>query len=203
MRLNLSDEPVTAELLAEGLRRTGSARIAVNGTSMHPTLPMGWRIHLRPATGDDLRPGEIAVFRTEHHLTVHRLVWIERGSAGKVLVFRGDYNRLRERVPPSAVLARVVAIEVPSPRHGYEKVVPLEGDALSLFYGTCWAVHRLLGQSSRRRARRGRRRGSWGARPGACSRPPSGCCRCCCRSAARRGPAAQDGPAVPGAASAA
>src|SRR5262245_46568880 len=103
MRLNLSDEPVTAELLAEGLRRTGSARITVNGTSMHPTLQMGWRIFLRPARGEDLKPGEIAVFRTEHHLTVHRLVWIEKGSGATVLVFRGDYNRVRERVPLSAV----------------------------------------------------------------------------------------------------
>jgi signal peptidase I len=144
MRLNLSDQPVTAELLAEGLRRTGSALIAVNGASMHPTLQMGWRIYLRPATGDDLKPGEIAVFRTEHHLTVHRLVWIEESPAGKTLVFRGDFNRVRERVPASAVLARVVAVEVPGARRGMEKVVALEGDALSLFYGTCWAVRRLL-----------------------------------------------------------
>lgn len=145
MRLNLSDQPVTAELLAEGLHRTGSARIAVNGTSMHPTLQMGWRVYLRPATGDDLKPGEIAVFRTEHHLTVHRLVWIEKGPTGTTLVFRGDFNRLRERVPPSAVVARVVAVEVPGPRRGMEKVVALEGDALSMFYGAGWALRRLLG----------------------------------------------------------
>src|SRR5262245_45518787 len=113
MRLNLSDAPITAELLAEALRRTGTARIAVNGTSMHPTLQMGWGIYLKPAQGADLRPGDIAVFRTEHNLTVHRLVWIERGANGDTLVFRGDYNRLRERVPPSAVVARVVAVEVP------------------------------------------------------------------------------------------
>jgi signal peptidase I len=145
MRLNLSDQPVTAELLAEGLRRTGSAVIAVNGTSMHPTLQMGWRVYLRPATGDDLRPGEIAVFRTEHHLTIHRLVWIEKRPEGTTLVFRGDYNRRRERVPPSAVVARVAAIEIPGTRRGMEKVVPIEGDVLALFYGACWAVRRMLG----------------------------------------------------------
>jgi signal peptidase I len=144
MRLNLSDEPVTAELLAEGLRRSGTACIAVNGTSMHPTLQMGWRIYLRPATGDDLKPGDIAVFRTEHHLTVHRLVWIEPGDGGKILVFRGDYNRLRERVPVAAVVARVVAIEIPGTRRGLEKVVALEGDALSLLYRSSWTLYRLL-----------------------------------------------------------
>src|SRR4029077_15285364 len=51
MKLNLSDEPLTAELLAEALGRTGSAVISVNGTSMHPTLQFGWRVYLRPARG--------------------------------------------------------------------------------------------------------------------------------------------------------
>ena len=144
MRLNLSDKPVTAELLAEGLRRTGTARITVNGSSMHPTLQMGWGIYLKPVEGTDLRPGDIAVFRTEQNLTVHRLVWIETGADGPILVFRGDYNRLRERVPPSAVVARVVAVEVPGRKRGMDKVVTLEGDVLTLFYRGSWLVYRAL-----------------------------------------------------------
>jgi len=144
MRLNLSDEPVTAELLSEALNRTGSARIAVNGTSMHPTLQMGWWIFLKPAGGGDLKPGEIALFRTEHNLTVHRLVWIERRAAGDTLVFRGDHNRVRERVPPAAVIARVVAVEVPGARRGLERVVALDHDALSLFYRGTYGVYSML-----------------------------------------------------------
>ena len=144
MRLNLSDDPITAELLVEALARSGSALISVNGTSMHPTLQMGWRIYLRPATGDDLAPGEIAVFRTEHHLAVHRLVFIEGEGDARRLVFRGDHNRVRERVPSSAVVARVVAVEVPGVQHGLERVVALESDALGWFYRTTWAAHRLL-----------------------------------------------------------
>jgi signal peptidase I len=144
MRLNLSDEPITAELLAESLRKSGTALMAVNGSSMHPTLQSGWRVYVRTAAGGDLRPGEIAVFRTEHGLTVHRLVWIERGEGGPVLVFRGDYNRLRERVPASAVLARVVAVEIPGLKRGMEKVVALESDVLALFYRGCWLVYRVL-----------------------------------------------------------
>src|SRR5437867_10066734 len=111
MKLNLSDEPLTVDLLTEALRRTGSAIVAVNGTSMHPTLQMGWRVYLRPARGEELRVGEIAVFRGDRHLTIHRLVWKERGDGPERLVFRGDYNRLRERVAAEAVLARVVAVE--------------------------------------------------------------------------------------------
>jgi signal peptidase I len=144
MRLNLSDEPVTAELLSEVLHRTGTARITVNGSSMHPTLQTGWGVYLKPVEGMGLRPGDIAVFRTEHNLTVHRLVWIESGPEGPVLIFRGDYNRLRERVPPRAVVARVVAVEVPGRKRGMGKIVALEGDVLTLFYRASWLTYRAL-----------------------------------------------------------
>lgn len=142
MRLNLSDEPITAELLAEALKKSGSAQIVVSGTSMHPTLQMGWRVILEPAAGRDLRPGEIAVFRTEHHMTVHRLVWIEEGPRGTMLVFRGDYNRVRERVPPEAVLARAIAIEAPSSRRTVGRIDSLGGDVLARFYGLVWILSR-------------------------------------------------------------
>ena len=135
MKLNLSDEPVTAELLAESLRRKGSAVIAVNGTSMHPTLQMGWRVFLEPIRAEDLRVGEIGVFRGEHYLTIHRLVFRERDASGALtLVFRGDYNRVRERVEAAAVVARVVAVEVPGPRRGIGRIVEVSPDVLARFY---------------------------------------------------------------------
>ncbi len=134
MKLNLSDEPITAELLTESLQRTGSAIIAVNGNSMYPTLQMGWRVHLEPCRGEDLRIGEIAVFRGEHYLTIHRLVWRESDAGGNRLVFRGDYNRARERAEPSSVIARVLAVEIPSRERGTEKIVAVEIDVLTLFY---------------------------------------------------------------------
>ena len=134
MKLNLSDEPITAELLAESLQRTSSAIIAVNGNSMYPTLQMGWRVHLEPSRGEDLRIGEIAVFRGEHYLTIHRLIWRENESGVDRLVFRGDYNHVRERVDPSSVIARVIAIAIPSREQGVEKIVVVEADVLTLFY---------------------------------------------------------------------
>lgn len=134
MKLNLSDEPITAELLAESLRQTGSAVIAVQGTSMHPTLQMGWRVYLEPARGEDLRVGEIAVFRGARYLTIHRLVYRESGPEGTTLVFRGDYNRLRERIDPSAVVGRVRAIEVPGRTREDFRVEVLKPDVLSRFY---------------------------------------------------------------------
>jgi hypothetical protein len=134
MKLSLSDEPVTIELLAESLRRTGSAVITINGTSMHPTLQMGWQVYLRPATGEDLKVGEIGVFRGERYLTIHRLVFRDRTRDRVRLLFRGDYNRTREWVDPASVIARVVAVEVPGLEKGAARVVALEPDALSRFY---------------------------------------------------------------------
>ena len=144
MKLNLNDEPITAELLGELLRRSGSAVIGVTGNSMHPTLQMGWRVHIRQATGADLRVGQIAVFRGERHLTIHRLIWRERAGGRSRLVFRGDYNRLRERVAPEAILARVVAVEVPGRRRGKEKVIALEADLLTWFYRLTYAAYCVL-----------------------------------------------------------
>ena len=144
MKLNLSDDPLTADLLDEALRRTGGAVLAVNGTSMHPTIQMGWRVFLKPATGADLKVGEIAVFRGDQYLTIHRLVWKEEDPSGTRLVFRGDYNRVREHVPAASVLARVVAVEVPGTKKGHDRVVVLEADALTLFYRLAHGIHRLI-----------------------------------------------------------
>ena len=140
MRLNLKDEKATAELLAESLRRTGAAVLGVNGNSMHPTLQMGWRVHLKPATGADLRIGQLAVFTGARHLTVHRLIWRESWRSGGRLVFRGDYNRLRERIPPEAVIGRVVAIEIPGQRPGQERIVVLAPDPLTWFYRVIYGL---------------------------------------------------------------
>ena len=144
MKLNLSDEPLTADLLAESLRRTGSAVVAVNGTSMHPTLQFGWRVYLRPARGEDLKVGDIAVFRGERYLTIHRLVWKEQAEGVVRLVFRGDYNRMRERVDPGAVVGKVVAVEVPGMKKGLERVVAIEPDILAYFYRASFAFSRVL-----------------------------------------------------------
>ncbi len=144
MRLNLSNEPATAELLAEALKRAGGAVITVNGNSMHPTLQMGWRVHLGPLPPGGLKIGEIGVFRGGEHLTVHRLIWKEKGPAGELLVFRGDYNRLRERVVPADVIARVVAIEVPGQQRGMERTLVVQPDLLTWFYRFCYAPYAFL-----------------------------------------------------------
>jgi hypothetical protein len=111
---------------------------------MHPTLQMGWRVHLGPLAPGGLGIGELGVFRGVEHLTVHRLIWKEPGPDGEILVFRGDYNRLRERVAPADVIARVVAIEVPGLQRGMERTIVVQPDILTRFYRTSYRLHTLV-----------------------------------------------------------
>ena len=144
MKLNLSGVPIAVDLLTESLGRTGSVVIPVNGNSMHPTLQMGWRIFLEPVNGAGLRVGQIGVFRAGDHLMVHRLIWREPHAGGETLVFRGDYNRVRERVDPSMVIARVVAVEVPGRTQGQGRILELGPDLLARFYRVCYGLSRLF-----------------------------------------------------------
>lgn len=144
MRLNLSDTPMTADLLAESMARSGSATMGITGNSMHPTLQMGWRIYVKPVTPAELKLGELAVFRGEERLTVHRLVWRERRQGEERLVFRGDYSRQRERVSPDAVIGRVAAVEIPSLQRGPARVVAIEPDLLAHFYRLAYLIHAML-----------------------------------------------------------
>ena len=91
-----------------------------------------------------MKIGDIAVFRSDRYLTVHRLVWKETDGSAVRLVFRGDYNRTRERIDPADVIGRVIAIEVPGVKRGTERMVAVEPDVLSRFYRLSYALHSLL-----------------------------------------------------------
>jgi hypothetical protein len=72
--------------------------VVVTGSSMRPLVPDGARVRARPCHPDELRPGQIALFRHERGLVVHRVVATrrsprpevaERGDAAAVLTWRG------------------------------------------------------------------------------------------------------------------
>ncbi|HEY3357956.1 MAG TPA: S24/S26 family peptidase [Polyangia bacterium] len=52
--------------------------IAVSGGSMRPLVPPGARVRVRPCALEEVRPGQIALFRHERTLIVHRVVAVRR-----------------------------------------------------------------------------------------------------------------------------
>jgi hypothetical protein len=88
--------------------------LTLYGQSMRPGLPPGTRLRLR--CGPE-RPGvgEIAAYRREGALIVHRLAAVTQGPEGERLVFKGDGNAEPDRpVPPEAVVGIVVEFAAPS-----------------------------------------------------------------------------------------
>jgi hypothetical protein len=83
------------------------------GSSMLPSIPPGSRLHLEPVDGGraSIGVGEVVVYLGPGgEFIAHRVVGLERGPDGPVLVTRGDNQEHCERVPSSAAAFRVVRV---------------------------------------------------------------------------------------------
>lgn len=72
--------------------------------SMAPTIPTGSMIFDREVDASELAPGDVVTFHPPGQpdkLVSHRIVRIEKGKAGKLLVTRGDANGVADdwRIP--------------------------------------------------------------------------------------------------------
>jgi len=79
---------------------------------MFPTLVSNDAVLVRPATVNEVRTGDIVVFRRADRKTIiaHRLVSKRQHSQGTVLICRGDgFRRCDPAVPNSALLGKVVS----------------------------------------------------------------------------------------------
>lgn len=98
--------PLVGDLAAHG--RT--AEIPVCGTSMCPSLLHGDRVRLVPATGEEVRIGDVVVGMGETGPIIHRVVgWWRVRDSWRILT-KGDAARwLDPPLHPGSVVARVVA----------------------------------------------------------------------------------------------
>jgi hypothetical protein len=83
------------------------------GTSMLPSIPPGSRLELEPVGGKEgsLAVGEVVVYLgPDGGFIAHRVVALEDGPEGLVLVTRGDNQSHAERVPKSAAAFRVLRV---------------------------------------------------------------------------------------------
>jgi hypothetical protein len=133
---------------------------------MIPSIPPGSRLDLAAVEGrpDAVGVGEVAVYLGSNgEFVAHRVVAIEHGPAGRVLVTRGDNQDRCERVPASAVAFRV--LRVTRGRISYATAGPV-GRALARLAvrgGLPWrAFRRLATRTLRLVARTGRPSGGRG-----------------------------------------
>jgi hypothetical protein len=87
----------------------GPVDIAVAGGSMRPLVPPGARVRVRPCAVDEVRPGQIALFRRERTLFVHRVVDVRRGPRAAIAE-RGDAALTTTWREPSALVGLVEGV---------------------------------------------------------------------------------------------
>lgn len=96
-------------LLQESLTRTGRLVLPLNGTSMHPTLPLVCRVEIVPVTHAEKLPlGSLIVFGAGDALITHRLV-ARRMIRGRLhWIAQGDGRRAADGpILPEQVLGQV------------------------------------------------------------------------------------------------
>jgi len=78
------------ELCRSALKCGTPVRLLVTGTSMIPALWPGDRVTVHPATTDELRTGDVAVFARDGQVIVHRIVGVRWAANLPVWTTRGD-----------------------------------------------------------------------------------------------------------------
>jgi signal peptidase I len=95
-------------LLEEVLRRFGTARVRVQGSSMVPAIRPGDEVRLQSVAPSETQPGDIVAFRQGERLFVHRVV----GSSVGGLLTQGDALSSPDApVNPDEFLGKVTQIE--------------------------------------------------------------------------------------------
>ena len=94
--------------------RTGAGTVWDGiGSSMLPSIPPGSRLDLEPVGGrsESLAIGDVVVYLgSDSEFIAHRVVGIEDGPEGCVLVTRGDNQDRDDRVPASAAAFKVLRV---------------------------------------------------------------------------------------------
>ncbi|OGG56879.1 MAG: hypothetical protein A3F84_10845 [Candidatus Handelsmanbacteria bacterium RIFCSPLOWO2_12_FULL_64_10] len=107
MLLTLSSDDFL-DLAEAVLRRGQPLRFRATGTSMAPSIRSGDLLTVDPVDARALRPGDVALYRSERGPRVHRLT----RRAGATFRLQGDApGCLVEEVPAAEVLGRVVLVE--------------------------------------------------------------------------------------------
>ncbi|MDQ7783740.1 MAG: signal peptidase I [Desulfomonilaceae bacterium] len=93
-----------------GESRPGTPYAVCTGVSMYPTLKVADVLTIKPCQGNEIRPGDVALFREPNsgERVVHRIVTIDRGR----ITTRGDNNDRADSFVVGAgdLIGKVVAV---------------------------------------------------------------------------------------------
>jgi signal peptidase len=78
------------DLIIQGLEKHNRVRTLFSGNSMLPTLKEGMRLDIEKESPDEIRRGDIIVYKKSDAMVVHRAVKITRDGHKRIFVTRGD-----------------------------------------------------------------------------------------------------------------
>jgi signal peptidase I len=95
------------------LSRSIPVEMRMSGSSMRPAIEDGDVITLEPIADAAIKAGDIVLYQTRYDTAViHRVVRIERSSAERAVVTRGDASAQNDLpVPVHRILGRVKVVE--------------------------------------------------------------------------------------------
>ncbi len=101
------------ELSREILGRGALLRFRARGTSMHPFIESGDILVIEPVNDTGVNIGDVVFYRRfDGTLTAHRLVKVDYGKDGTVLITKGDsLDYTDPPIQPGQVLGKVIRVE--------------------------------------------------------------------------------------------
>ncbi len=115
-----SSHAAACELAEEVIRKFGTVRLRVQGTSMTPAIRPGDTISIRRAHPREIEPGEIIMYSRDGQMFAHRVLRRVHENGEMQFLTQGD-RMLHPDPPVSAenLLGRVVLIE-----RGHRRIAP-------------------------------------------------------------------------------
>ena len=79
--------------------------------SMRPLMDIDDRVLARPVDPEEVKPGDIILFRNSDALVTHRVVKVIRHNGKAMILQRGDAGGTPGTITPEAIVGKVVGIE--------------------------------------------------------------------------------------------
>jgi signal peptidase I len=85
--------------------------LRVVGNSMHPLMPLGSKVTVRPCTAETLRKGDIITFVRDGIIDTHRIVKYKRKKDKLEIIEKGDNKLSISYVSGNEILGKAVSIQ--------------------------------------------------------------------------------------------